>query len=68
MEVMQPLPTHFDPNGLVCTRIDRAWVALSSMFMKLQVSSTVVSSPEKLCGDGLSIHAPVALSLEETQN
>jgi len=68
-EVVQPFPTHFDPKGLSCSRIDRAWVTCpSSLLTKIQSSSFVISSPEVMYGEGLSDHAPFVVSFGKVPN
>ena len=60
VEIVQPLPTHFDSGTSSCSRIDRAWVlGPSDMLIKMHIRSFVSGVPENYHGLGVSDHAPM---------
>ena len=63
-EIAQPLPTHFTPDSLAMSRIDRCWTTLAtSVIDKLDVQSSVQGAPETYHKRGLSDHAPTVVSI-----
>ena len=60
-ELVQPLPTHFNPQGPTLKRLDRAWVDMPAhLITKIQVRSEVLTPPEILFARHVSDHAPVS--------
>ena len=61
-EIWQPFPTHYNSVGNSCNRLDRAFSACpKSLLLKLNVSHSVIGSPEAVFSRGESDHAPTAL-------
>ena len=62
-EIWQPFPTHYNKVGNSCNRLDRAFSACpKSLLLKLNVSFSVIGTPEAVFARGESDHAPTALS------
>ena len=60
-ELVQPLPTHFNPQGPTLKRLDRAWVDMPAhLITKIQLRSEVLTPPEVLFAQHVSDHAPVS--------
>lgn len=69
VEIVQPMPTHFTSSSNSCTRIDRGFFACpGSLLLRLDVSSTVVGTPEGCDSKGLSDHAPVDIVICDKYN
>ena len=61
--VIQPMPNQYSPQQQTCFRIGRCWVSRpSNLFVKMQITSHVVGTPEEYYGNDLSGHSPFVLS------